>query len=94
MDRRDSGNQGQLEKAQSMQADSALGSSSGPEGPPSISKGPRQGGSRGGSKANASAPKRQMNFWQEEEKTQFLNAYKVPRHDFAGLQNHNAQNFQ
>ena len=69
----DSGSQGQQETAPSLQADSAPGSSTGPDGPPSVSK----GGRRGGSKTTACAPKRQMNFWQEEEKAQFLNAYRV-----------------
>ena len=74
-DRQDSASQGQQEIAQSLQADSAPGSSTGPDGPPSVSK----GGRRGGSKSIASAPKRQMNFWQEEEKAQFLNAYRVSK---------------
>ena len=76
-DRQDSASQGQPETAQSMQADLAPGSSTGPEGPPSVSKGGRPGGSRVTPKAGGSTPKRQMNFWQEEEKAQFLNAYKV-----------------
>lgn len=75
VDRQDSSSQGQQETAQSLQADSAPGSSTGPDGPPSVSK----GGKRGGSKSIASAPKRQMNFWQEEEKAQFLNAYRVSK---------------
>ena len=76
-DRQDSASQGQPETAQSMQADLVPGSSTGPEGPPSVSKGGRPGGSRVTPKAGGSTPKRQMNFWQEEEKAQFLNAYKV-----------------
>ena len=67
--------QGQQETAPSLQADSAPGSSTGPDGPASVSK----GGRRGGPKSIASAPKRQMNFWQEEEKAQFLNAYRVSK---------------
>lgn len=77
-DRQDSASQGHQETAQSLQADSAPGSSTGPDGPPSVSK----GGRRGGSKTTASAPKRQMNFWQEEEKAQFLTAYRVSTSPF------------
>ena len=73
----DSASQGQQETAPALRADSAPGSSTGPEGPPSVTKGGRSSGSRTGSKPSASGPKRQMNFWQEEEKTAFINAYKV-----------------
>lgn len=77
-DRQDSASQGQQETALSLQADSAPGSSTGPDGPASVNK----GGRRGGPKSIASAPKRQMNFWQEEEKAQFLNAYRVSKSPF------------
>ena len=77
-DRQDSASQGQQETALSLQADSAPGSSTGPDGPASVNK----GGRRGGPKSIASAPKRQMNFWQEEEKAQFLNAYRVSKNPF------------
>lgn len=73
----ESTSQGQQEAAPALQADSAPGSSTGQEAPWSVGKGSRPGGSRGGSKASASTPKRQMSFWQEDEKTAFINAYKV-----------------
>ncbi len=76
-DPQESTSQGQQEAALALRADSAPGSSTGPDGPPSVSKGARQGGSRGARRASSSGPKRQMNFWQEDEKTAFINAYKV-----------------
>ena len=59
------------------QADSSTGSLLASEQLSSDSRGHRGGAKGGAAKGSSGLPKRQMNFWQEEEKTAFMNAYKV-----------------
>ena len=71
VDQQDRAGQRQQGAALPSRADSAPGSS----GPPSSGKGPKGGSSKHNS--GGLVAKRQMNFWQEDEKAAFINAYKV-----------------
>ena len=71
--------QQELPQDQFAQPESSLGSLMASEQLSGGGKSHRPNGKSGAGKANSGLPKRQMNFWQEEEKTAFINAYKVGR---------------
>lgn len=71
--------QQELPQDQFAQPESSLGSLMASEQLSGGGKSQRPNGKSGAGKANSGLPKRQMNFWQEEEKTAFINAYKVGR---------------
>lgn len=67
----------QSQQDQSAQPEFSFGSLLASEQLSGGGKSQRGNGKGGAGKASSGLPKRQMNFWQEEEKVAFMNAYKV-----------------